>query len=148
MASSLSDDECEWWACDSTNKNELDPELKEAHEVALQAQDESAENSVQQEKWLEAESTEPIILRNLLSEEQIDEILTSASVEGVWPRGVDASSSSQPLSPLPSCDKVCEELQSVAHHYAWTEKHVALYMHNKDYWFVRMLPKQWSRYVP
>ena len=97
MASSLPDDECQWWACDSTNKNELDPELKEAHGVALQAHDEQqAENSVQQQKWFEAESTEPIILRNLLSDEQIDEILTSASVEGVWPRGVEASSSSAP----------------------------------------------------
>lgn len=85
MASSLpDDDECQWWACDSTNNNELDPELKEAHVVALQAHGEQnqADNSVQQQKWYEAETTEPILLRNLLSDDQIDEILTSASAEG------------------------------------------------------------------
>lgn len=100
-------------------------------------------HSDEQGKWFKAESTEPIILRNLLSDDQIDEIMNSVSREGVWPRGVDVADAPKRSTSPPQ--EACDELQSVAHHYAWTENHVALYMHNKDYWFVRALPQQWSR---
>mmetsp|Transcript_9733 Transcript_9733/g.20658 ORF Transcript_9733/g.20658 Transcript_9733/m.20658 type:complete len:303 (-) Transcript_9733:79-987(-) len=164
------------WACDSNN-DELDPQLKAAHRVAVRDDADPPCRS-----WSEAERTEPLILRSLLSGEQIDEILAQASAEGVWPRGSrdyntgdeiidrddDALIMSPPLCrrhrladacvdvvvqpPSISSDKIrnhfnrpglCDELRSAAHHLAWTDEHVVLYMHT-DNWFVRTLPEYWS----
>ena len=76
------EEKCDYWAYDSHN-NELDPLLKEAHKVALLDDSPS-----------DAELSEPLIIRNLLSSEQIDKILFEASAEGVWPRGVKKDDSS------------------------------------------------------
>ena len=116
------EEKCDYWAYDSHN-NELDPLLKEAHKVALLDASPS-----------EAELSEPLIIRNLLTSEQIDKILFEASAEGVWPRGVKKDDSSN----LP------DDLKSVPHHFAWPDRHVALYMHNNDHWFARALPESWS----
>eukprot|EP00957_Ditylum_brightwellii_P116629 8896415-Ditylum_brightwellii.AAC.1 len=58
-----------FWAYDSNN-NELDPQLKPAHLVAVQ---DDADPPC--ESWLKAEQTEPLLLRNILSDGQIDELL-------------------------------------------------------------------------
>lgn len=141
------DEQQQWWASDSSGNKELDPELKEAYKVAKKVHVDEQNDCKQQQKWFEAETTEPILLRNLLSDEQIDEILACVSLEGAWPRGIkaDAHEEEEEQKVDEYNKEACEELQSVAHHYAWTENHVALYMHNNDYWFVRQLPEQWSR---
>lgn len=141
------------WAYDSHNK-ELDPKLKAAHRFALQEVCPST-----------AERTEPIVLRNLLDDEQIEALLANAARDGVWPRGV-AGRKEKPetVSPVmlpPPCHRhrfvecleefepsqkvgIHEDLKSVAHHFAWTDEHVALYMQNNDHWFVRTNPVPWS----
>ncbi|CAB9523808.1 expressed unknown protein [Seminavis robusta] len=146
------------WAYDS-HENELDPELKAAAEFRA---NETGEPS-------EAEQTEPILLRNLLTDDQIDDILQQASVDGVWPRGVSSSSSSAASLPVdtiieaspPPCHQhrfveclqndddmtkktLNSDLQSVPHHLAWTDEHVVLYMHMNDHWFVRAFGTPWS----
>jgi len=162
---------------DSSAKNDeqLDPQLEAAHRVAVQ-DDANPPNRA----WAEAERTEPMHLRNILTSEQIDELLKQVSAKDVWPRGSKgsnptttktksdgtastdngkqppppplASSSSSSVSQS-SSDKIrkhynrpglCPELRSVAHHLAWTDDHVVLYMHT-DNWFVRTLPKFWLR---
>jgi hypothetical protein len=121
-----------WWAHDS-HANELDPQLKAAHRVAQQHQQ---QHQLLHEDDEEEQFTEPLVLRNLLSAAQIDEILAEAAVDGVWPRGVGGKNNEQ--------RELSEELQSKAHHHAWTDEHVVLYMHNNDHWFVRTLPVPWS----
>mmetsp|Transcript_15171 Transcript_15171/g.44018 ORF Transcript_15171/g.44018 Transcript_15171/m.44018 type:complete len:274 (-) Transcript_15171:146-967(-) len=120
-----------FWAYDSNN-NELDTGLKAAHRLALR-----------QKAPSEAELTEPIVIRNLLSQEHIEEILAKASEDGVWPRGVGEYRKQQEQKPKSSPD-LSEDLKLVAHHYAWSDEHVVLYMHNLDHWFVRTLPIPWS----
>jgi hypothetical protein len=143
------------WALDSCG-NELDRNLMAAHRVSLQ--------EPSRQSWLEADRTKPILLRSLLSASQIDEVLRAAAVDGVWPRGVDSRfkrvsnlcSSNPPCHrhrifssidiepPIPaSSASLSHELRSVAHHLAWTDEHVALYMHMND-WFVNALPIAWS----
>jgi hypothetical protein len=145
------------WALDSRG-NELDRNLKAAQRFSLQ--------EPSQQSWSDADGTEPILLRNLLSASQIDEVLKAAAVDGVWPRGVESRfkrvprknfysnpppcyrhrfSSSIDIDPqLPaSSASLCHHLRSVAHHLAWTDEHVALYMHMND-WFVNNLPVPWS----
>jgi hypothetical protein len=119
------------WAFDS-NHNELDPQLKEAQELALK--DHLASNNEDAKDANEDEIQEPLILRNLLSAQQIGEILAEASVDGVWPRGVDQADR--------AAEDAGEELRSVPHHFAWAEDHVVLYMHNQG-WFVQALPSLW-----
>lgn len=148
MASPNSNDAPPYWAYDSNN-NELDPLLKPAHRVAVQDHADPPCRS-----WLEAEQTEPLLLRNLLSADQIDEILERVSEGGVWPRGSkdctgeDAdsskSSSSKKIKNHFNRPGLCDELKSVAHHLAWTDDHVVLYMHTDD-WFVNTLPECWSK---
>lgn len=147
------------WAYDSNN-NELDPELKAAHRVALLGHAEAVDAGLPRlDETSVTDVAEPILLRNLLSAEQIDEILTEASVDGVWPRG-DCDRTAQFLPPPchrhrlaasihrhaePSSSVgLCGEIRSVAHHLAWTDEHVVLYMHLND-WFVRTLPDLWCR---
>lgn len=132
------------WAYDSNNC-ELDPGLKAAHRVAVK-------DSLDK-KGL----PDPILLRNLLSDEQIDAILMEASVEGVWPRGVKNTVKKASASTVPPCHRhrffrcidnerndLSDELRQVPHHLAWTSEHVVLYMHMNDHWFVRELPVPWS----
>jgi hypothetical protein len=138
------------WAYDVDNK-ELDPELKPAHRVAMQ---DHADHANDHHDENENEINEPLLLRNLLSPKQIEEILTEASVDGVWPRGIEQESTALKDLPLvPPCHQhrlaaACVEpplvgLRSVPHHFAWTDEHVVLYMHNDD-WFVQTLPVLWS----
>lgn len=140
------------WALDSCN-NELDPKLKAAHKASL--------HEPEYQSWADADRSEPTLLRNLLTVEQIDQILTATSASGVWPRGV--STRKRVVSSVPPChqhrfsswcdDKrepspnaspsLSHELRSVAHHLAWSDEHVVLYMHMND-WFVTALPTPWS----
>lgn len=126
------------WACDSKN-NELDPALQAAHEYAVEEQQQQQQKNLQKKDDESSvycpELTEPLIIRNLLSSEQIDEILTQASAQGVWPRGVKPSTGTE--------NGLSKELHSKAYHYAWTDNHIVLYMHNNDYWFVRTCPIPW-----
>ena len=122
------------WAYDS-HHNELDPQLQAAQQEALR-------QHISGSEFQEAEQTEPMLLRGLLSEEQIDEILKEAAVPGAWPRGVGKDKNNEPdTSAADGCTVNCE-LQSVAHHYAWTQGHVVLYMHEA---FIQKHPEQWSR---
>jgi len=120
----------------------LDPELKGAQK---HAQQEYTSNNHQEEY------EEPIILRQLLSDEQINEILKSASQDGVWPRGVcgDNDDTNNKQESTNTAERTAatatEELSDVPHHYAWTKEHVVLYMHNNNHWFVRLLPEAWGR---
>lgn len=152
-SSCSSDPTSSHWATDSNN-DELDLELKPAQ---LQAKQEYLDGVGDQNGPL----AEPIILRNLLSDEQIDKILKEASAEGVWPRGLykdgrkdsasadekrlqDSSTSSTiGKSPVPR-SQLSKELLSAPHHFAWNNGHVVLYMHNDNHWFVRKLTEAWS----
>eukprot|EP00980_Cylindrotheca_fusiformis_P020188 scaffold7266_cov71-Cylindrotheca_fusiformis.AAC.4 len=141
-----------YWALDS-NQNELDPKLKAAQELAFQehlefVSNENNNNNVHEQKDDQDDQIqEPLILRNLLSGEQIDQILTKASAFGVWPRGGIGKHSKQQQQQCEEKDgnaAVGIELCSVPHHYAWTQDHVVLYMHNKEpNWFVDALPSLW-----
>lgn len=115
-----------FWAYGS-HDNELDPQLKAAQRQALKEQ-------TMKEGEKEDDMKEPLILRNLLTTEQIEEILAKASQDGVWPRGLDHQ--------VQTSKKSCVALHSVPHHFAWTQEHVVLYMHNND-WFVESLPAMW-----
>lgn len=130
-----------YWALDS-NRNELDPKLKAA---LGHAQKEFAANDNQEEY------EEPIVLRNLLNEEQIAEILKEVSTKGVWPRGSGEYHKKKKATPTEEDGDHCheivvlsDELSALPHHYAWTDDHIVLYMHNNDHWFVRTLPDQWG----
>ena len=132
------------WALDS-NQDELDPSLQDAHRRACSDRDVTADPPC---PWLEAELTEPILLRGLLSAEVIDQILAAAAEGGVWPRGVSSTQKEQDEAcvddnnntpPIPS-----PELESVAHHLCWSDNHVVLYMHMNDHWFVRTFPTPWA----
>mmetsp|Transcript_18121 Transcript_18121/g.34385 ORF Transcript_18121/g.34385 Transcript_18121/m.34385 type:complete len:302 (+) Transcript_18121:61-966(+) len=137
------------WALDS-KQDELDPTLKEAHQRACKDRDVTNDPPC---PWLGAELTEPIVLKGLLSDEQIDQVLSAAGESGVWPRGVprttkekeeaanlpDDSTQQPPVAVTPS-----KELESVAHHLAWADNHVVLYMHMNDHWFVRTFPYPWA----
>lgn len=130
------------WALDSKDC-ELDVGLKPAQRAA--SLDERAE------------FPEPILLRNLLDDEQIDEILKEAATAGVWPRGVKQppTKDDPTTTPLDGCAQteeepavpgsLSDELRQVPHHLAWTDSHVCLYMHMQDHWFVRQLPASWAR---
>lgn len=128
------------WALDS-NQNELDPKLKAAQALALKehlsssSSSSSSSSNNEDSKKDEDEVQEPLILRNLLNADEINEILAHVSAEGVWPRGVDQADR--------TCQDAGEELRSAPHHFAWTEDHVVLYMHNKENWFVEALPSLW-----
>lgn len=165
-----------FWAYDS-NDNELDPRLRAAHRFASKDRaDRVADERKGREPNLnEIGKGEPLVLRNLLSDEMIDEILRAASEEGVWPRGIGVSrrqrkkregqtdddaaakddddddeekkerdDDAEEDGPSPGGEGLASELRSAPHHYAWTDEHVVLYMHNEDYWFVRSLPLPWS----
>jgi hypothetical protein len=122
------------WAFDS-NHNELDPQLKAAQELALKDHLAAPNNNEDAKEEDDADQIyEPLILRNLLSAQQIDKIIAEASIDGVWPRGVDQADR--------AADDAGEELRSVPHHFAWAEDHVVLYMHNQG-WFVEALPSLW-----
>mmetsp|Transcript_8177 Transcript_8177/g.20106 ORF Transcript_8177/g.20106 Transcript_8177/m.20106 type:complete len:271 (-) Transcript_8177:194-1006(-) len=131
------------WAYDCNN-NELDPELKAAHRVALQDYTDATDIKHDAD---EGEIKDPLLLRNVLSEDQIDEIFAAVSVPGVWPRGVTKDQADHKRvddgHKKPAEVDLCDELKSVAHHFAWTNDHVVLYMHNND-WFVEQLPTLWS----
>ena len=164
MAPSIPEEGGEHWAYD-TNDNELDCGLKEAQRFAK-------EDIPAKQSWADAECEEPIVIRNLLSDEEIDQILHEASADGVWPRGRvkyskkeadekrsipvgDSPPSSSAAAASSSDSKIADEavpeLQTTPHHFAWTNGHVVLYMHNegmedkeKDNWFVETLPIPWS----
>lgn len=140
------------WALDSNN-NELDLQLKPASEQANQEFLDGADDH--QGGPLD----KPLILRNLLNEEQIAEILERASEDGVWPRGLykednkDANEDreSEVITTRSTVGKstvlqedLSEDLRLVPHHYAWTDGHVVLYMHNNNHWFVRTLREAWG----
>lgn len=96
------------------------------------------------------------------------EILGQVSADGVWPRGLyedenrmqnyqsfeppqDFFSSTTPTSKNSTIGKstvseaeLHNELRLVPHHFAWTEGHVVLYMHNNNHWFVRTLSEAWG----
>eukprot|EP00980_Cylindrotheca_fusiformis_P003622 scaffold814_cov100-Cylindrotheca_fusiformis.AAC.4 len=135
-----------YWALDS-NQNELDPKLKAAQELAFQEHLEFVSNNGHDHEQKDDQNDqiqEPLILRNLLSGEQIDQILTKASAFGVWPRGGIGKHSKQQCEEKDNHNNVGIELCSVPHHYAWTQDHVVLYMHNKEpNWFVDALPSLW-----
>jgi len=172
------------WAYDCSNKNELDPKLKAAQREALREyidanNDTNANvricdaNSLcrywSEDDMNKAELTEPTLYRRLVNEEQINDILTEASIPGVWPRGtaggvgkadpvptailtpplccrhrfascIDDGAVVEPLS----LGGLSTELRSVAHHEAYTDEHVVLYMHTNN-WFTRTHPILWSR---
>lgn len=184
------------WAYDCSNRNELDPNLKAAQYEALREYiDANNDNNANvricdanslcrywsEDDMNKAELTEPILYRQLLNEEQINEILTEASIPGVWPRGIvggvsrtepvpttiltpplccrhrfassivddvvvvePLSLSLSPSSPSASLAELSTDLRSVAHHEAYTDEHVVLYMHMDD-WFTRTHPILWSR---
>lgn len=161
MIQSFPEEGGDYWAYDSNN-NELDCGLKAAQRFAK-------ETTPAKQSWADAECEEPIVIRNLLSDEEIDQILQEASADGVWPRGrvkysnqeiderrsamavVDASSSVPSAIPVVVVEAV-PELRTAPHHFAWENGHVVLYMHNngmesdkaKDNWFVETLPIPWS----
>mmetsp|Transcript_23946 Transcript_23946/g.66453 ORF Transcript_23946/g.66453 Transcript_23946/m.66453 type:complete len:298 (+) Transcript_23946:139-1032(+) len=144
-----------FWALNS-NDGELD--------LALQAAQREAEREYLEDDEEQRDNhEEPLILRNLLSDEQIAQILREASADGVWPRGIykddGNDDAAEPLGdhnnnnnndqeelPASAVDRsaLCHELRSVPHHFAWTEGHVVLYMHNNKHWFVRTLTDAWS----
>jgi hypothetical protein len=145
------------WALDSWG-NELDPKLKAAYRFSSQIP--------LHKSWADADRTEPILLRGLLNANQIFEVLGATAADGVWPRGVESrfKRGVSILSSNPPCYRhrffsaididsqiqipassstLCHELKSVAHHLAWSDEHVVLYMHMND-WFVNALPIPWS----
>jgi len=122
-----------FWAYDS-NRNELDPLLRPAQQLA------ASKTSIP-ETWLAADETQPMILRNLISDTQIDKILSCVSAPDVWPRGISTNSKTLQQREQSSAT-VCDQLASVAHHIAWTEHHVVLYMHTHN-WFIKTLPESW-----
>lgn len=138
------------WAIDSKN-GELDLELKAAQ---LQAEQEFWDGAADHQ---DGPLEEPIILRDLLSDEQIAHILEEASAEGVWPRGLykdckkdppsageqDPSKSKIGMSAV-SHSELNEKLRKAPHHFAWTDGHVVLYMHNNNHWFARTLTEAWT----
>lgn len=122
-----------YWALDSNNA-ELDPKLQMAQREAMKVLD------------TPDELDEPIVLKGLLSESQIAEILREASAKDVWPRGQQDQYKSNAGDTLRDRGPVTtnDGLSRVPHHFAWTDEHVVLYMHNNDHWFVRTLPAAWG----
>ena len=133
--------------------------LQAAHQFALDA----ASSTIEEEQYHEAEHTEPLLLRNLLTENvQMDDIIREASADGVWPKGVAApaprtapgsvdnkndgadTTENKRASVSAAATAAGGLLLDLPHHYAWTDAHAVLYMHNQDHWFVRTLPLIWS----
>ena len=73
-----------FWALDS-KCNELDPQLKPAQQEALREHMENNHNSNNEDD--ETVLQEPLILKNLLNLEQIEEILTKACADGFGHEG-------------------------------------------------------------
>lgn len=128
-----------FWALDSNN-NELDPQLKAAQQQAEREHLARCDAGECKIDINEDEVHEPIILKNLLSVEQIDEILMKASADKVWPRGMDKE---ERTNREQAAQEPCEALKSKPHHLSWADGHIVLYMHNNDYWFVQELPRPW-----
>ena len=133
--------------------------LQAAHQFALDA----ASSTIEEEQYHEAEHTEPLLLRNLLTENvQMDDIIREASADGVWPKGVAApaprtapgsvdnkndgadTTENKRASVSAAATAAGGLLLDLPHHYAWTDAHAVLYMHNQNHWFVRTLPLIWS----
>ncbi|CAJ1935177.1 unnamed protein product [Cylindrotheca closterium] len=134
------------WAKDSNNE-ELDLELKPAQ---LQAKEEYLDGEADHQG---GPLEEPLVLRKLLSDEQIDLILKEAAADGVWPRGLykqdgtkdrhsaaireqhDTSGwrSSTPETTTTTTSTIGEstvarselneDLLSAPHHFAWNDGH-------------------------
>ena len=124
----------QYWAVDSKN-GELDPNLKMAQLAAMKDFD------------TQDELEEPILLKGLLSKSQIAEILKEASAEDVWPRGKETSQNKSIAGETlrdRGSTTTNDDLSNVPHHFAWTNEHVVLYMHNNNHWFVRTLPAAWG----
>ena len=123
-----------YWALDSCN-GELDPNLKKAQLEAMK------------DFHTQGELEEPILLKSLLSASQIAEILREASAKDVWPRGQETSQNSSNTGEAlrdRGSSTTNDDLSNVPHHFAWTDEHVVLYMHNNNHWFVRTLPDAWG----
>ena len=141
MVPSIPSSTPDFWATDSNN-DELDTQLKDAQREA------EREYNVRDVDHQDGPLEEPIILRNLLSDEQISQIFEEASADGVWPRGLykdpsaeegkqqDATTSTIGKSTV-SRSMLKGELRSAPHHFAWSDGHVVLYMHNNNHWTCR-----------
>jgi len=88
-----------FWAVDSSGERELDPQLKEAQRFALDECTEEGDGRQHDSiggPLLILDG--PILLRNLLTERQIESILREASKDGVWPRGLDDQKQQQEMN--------------------------------------------------
>lgn len=130
-----------FWALDS-NHEELDVALQPAQRHAEKEYNENPNSTGEEDDIL----VEPIILRELLSEDDISLILNEASADGVWPRGCTQEERERISGPseVVSKTQLSEDLRAVPHHFAWDNGHVVLYMHNEKHWFVRQLPDAWG----
>ena len=138
----------------------LDPQLRAAQQEAQreyhqrqQQQQTTTTTTRNEHEEAEAERRPPVpplVLKQLLSDEHIADLLRHVTAAGVWPRGLAApppgrgraAAAAAAPAPAPPC-AAGAALAAVPHHFAWTAEHVVLYLHNQDYWFVRTLQDAW-----